>query len=442
MRSTPQGGSSPLKASNTARPSSPSESVSSAVPAGNAQMAMTVSYTRLPSPSSDGPFREALLALGQDWQNLAKRATTSFFTSWSWIGTWLASLPPESKIKLLRAQVGPQTVGLAVLVRRGWRRLAGLPIAPTWYLHATGRQAFDTLYIEHNGFLVDDRFSGHAEAAMLQHWWQATATHGVRELWLPGIAGEGWPSAWSDALSAGGRSIERELRTRNSYSVRLDAVRKAGLDHLSTCSAGVRSHIRRSMKAYAEVGPLTLTVAQTREEALLYLEHLIELHQTRWEARAMPGSFASAWFTRFHRRLVAEQAPLGRVQLLRLHAGEHDVAYLYNFVHDGRVYFYQSGLNFDVGGKHARPGYVAHLLAIELNARLGHQYYDFMDGDDRYKRDLATTNERMSDLILRTPALRFRLERRLRQWHARRRAAALLPALEGQAASPAAGPSG
>jgi hypothetical protein len=119
------------------------------------------------------------------------------------------------------------------------------------------------------------------------------------------------------------------------------------------------------------------------------------------------------------------------VQLLCVKAGDHDIGLLYSFVLAGRVYVYQSGFDYALLAKHGRPGLVTHTLAVQHNAALGHEVYDLMAGESaQYKQTLSNRPESMTWLVLRTPALRFRLERRLHRLATSlpRRAAAPLPA--------------
>jgi len=367
-------------------------------------------------------------ALADEWQALAQRAAGtlgsppgSFFTSWLWINNWLAQLPAERRVCCLRAVREGHTIGLGVVVRGPHRRLYGLPFAPTWHLHASGDAALDSLCIEHNDFLVDPAHAQEARRALIEQWQQLS--RGAQELRLPNLHDVPAGLPWTHALLRPGTALQAALHSKPSFAVDLAAVRAAGHDHLASRSANLRSQIRRSLRAYAELGELQLEAAPDTLTALAWLEQLATLHQAHWRAQGTPGAFAEPVFHRFHRQLI-QQAGVhtptqGHIQLLRLRAGAHDIAYLYNFVHAGRVYFYQSGLNYALAGKHARPGYVAHVLAIEFNARAGHALYDFMMGETRYKRDLATQESLMHSLVLRTPAWRFRAEDALRYARAR-----------------------
>jgi CelD/BcsL family acetyltransferase involved in cellulose biosynthesis len=84
--------------------------------------------------------------------------------------------------------------------------------------------------------------------------------------------------------------------------------------------------------------------------------------------------------------------PAGEVDLLRITAGSSTVGYLYNFIHRGRVYAYQSGFDYAGAGAHEKPGLTCHRLAIEHYLSEGMDSYDFLAGEDRYKASLANTS--------------------------------------------------
>jgi CelD/BcsL family acetyltransferase involved in cellulose biosynthesis len=86
--------------------------------------------------------------------------------------------------------------------------------------------------------------------------------------------------------------------------------------------------------------------------------------------------FASTAFRDLHERLIQKSFPQGRIQLLRIDAGDATMAALYNFVYAGKAYFYQSGLRSNAD-KHLKPGLVAHTCAIEHCQQVGLLEYDF-----------------------------------------------------------------
>ena len=105
--------------------------------------------------------------------------------------------------------------------------------------------------------------------------------------------------------------------------------------------------------------------------------------------RGRPGAFAQAWFARFHHALIERGLPRGEIDLLRVTAGNRLVGALYNFRYRGRALAYQSGFDYAGAGRHQKPGLTCHHQAIRFAAGAGLDRYDFLAGEDRYKRSLA-----------------------------------------------------
>jgi CelD/BcsL family acetyltransferase involved in cellulose biosynthesis len=136
----------------------------------------------------------------------------------------------------------------------------------------------------------------------------------------------------------------------------------------------------------ARCGSNALTTAQ----ALAWFDDLVRAHGETWRRRGQPGAFASPFMQRFHRALIARGVPRGEVEMLRATAGGEVFGHLYNLRRHGWICAYQSGWDLSGGERDARPGIVCHVLAIEQALRDGAARYDFLAGEDRYKRSLAT----------------------------------------------------
>ena len=349
------------------------------------------------------------------WRTLERRADASWFLSWSWLGCWLASLPPRIEVLVLRAEIRGLVVGLAMLVVSPLRRLR-VPLGCAAHLNSTGRPEFDGVAIEHNGLLLDRAHAQAAQAAMLR--FLCDERRGWRSVRLPGLT-----NAQAIRAEMLPPRIVMEVLERRSTLVPLQLVRDRDGDYLGLLGARRRAHIRRSMRASSEWGPLQLTQAHDAETALAYFERLLELHRARRAALRSRSAFDTPFSRDFHRLLIKSGQPRGEVQLLRVRAGEHDLGYLYNFAHRGRISFYQSGYDFGRIDRKFSPGLVTVALCIEYNARLGHDCFDFLAGDAQYKQALATHDEPMwwIDLHREGPVLRaenalLAAGRRGRQW--------------------------
>lgn len=311
-------------------------------------------------------------ALGASWRELEARADGSFFRSWSWVGC--AAARRFSDPLLLEARLEGRVVALGLFNRR--RRG---PFSSGLWLNESGDPALDGVYVEHNGLLVEHGLETRVLPAALA-WLAGRAQRVV----LSGV-----DEAHLAAARQSGALVYRRAHPTSSPWVELDEVRACPAGHLGLLSANTRHQLRRSLRRYAEAGPLTVTRAETQEEAAAYLTALGALHQRTWTRRGRPGAFASPAFVAFHMELLGVAWPRGEIDLLCVRAGDRPIGYLYNFRWQGRVGNYQSGFDYDAATAHQKPGLTCHHLAIGLYAREGMQAYDFLAGDHRYKTSLS-----------------------------------------------------
>ncbi|CAN5765056.1 hypothetical protein BH11MYX3_BH11MYX3_43790 [soil metagenome] len=338
------------------------------------------------------------------WCELDDASPRSFFTSWSWMENWLACLPKDQlpELAVIRDDNKPLS---AFFLRRAPLVRLRVVRSRALYFNVTGNQRLDNLWIEYNGMVGRDVGIGKLVDLLPGDW---------DELFLPGLR--------SDAFGGLGELVIRGFRVRMErtvpvHFVELARVRETG--YLKLLGSQTRSQVRRAQR---EAGDVKIEVATDLPTALAIYTQLVALHQAQWTARGEPGAFADPWFDRFHRRLIRQRFAHGEIQLLRLSNADGVIGALYNFVHRGRVYQYQSGMaTFE--NKHLKPGFLAHTAAIEHAAAAGHAVYDFLAGDMRYKKSLATTSGNLVWARVQRQRLRFFVEDRLREIVRSRRAA-------------------
>jgi CelD/BcsL family acetyltransferase involved in cellulose biosynthesis len=132
-------------------------------------------------------------------------------------------------------------------------------------------------------------------------------------------------------------------------------------------------------------------VARSLDEGLEMMRQLAGLHQARWESRGEAGAFSSAKFYSFHERLLSQD--FDHVLLFRVQAGGEIVGMLHCFLHRRWVYYYQSGFCYSTD-KRGSPGLLTlyHVVSRCL-AQEGIDGFDFMAGDQRYKRSLTADTD-------------------------------------------------
>jgi CelD/BcsL family acetyltransferase involved in cellulose biosynthesis len=346
--------------------------------------------------------------LASGWLDLESRSDHSYFISWGWIGTWLRTLPATIQPMLLKAMDGDRVVGLAVLTRRDGMR-HGMVRSRTLYIHETGDPALDELTIEYNGILCERGSEKQAVPACLEYLLAE-----VRD-WDE-IVLSGHESVGAFCEFTGPRMTLETKKITPAYFVDLKDLRNNNRDYEAAADKKTRYILRRAFREYHSAGEIKATIAGSVQEAEQFFEALKTLHQTHWTAQGLPGSFSNEYFNRFHTELIRTRFESGEIQLLQATAGNEIVGYLYNFLHRGHVYHYQAGMNYSTWSTTAsRPGFICHYLAIEHYRLAGGDIYDFMAGDDRYKRELATHNTQLHWIVLQRNRTKFRLERGLKR---------------------------
>lgn len=342
------------------------------------------------------------------WTDLQNQSDHSFFTSWGWIGTWLRQLPASLLPQALIVENPAGIVGLGLIQRR--RILHGQIIPSTaLFLNETGDPVCDSLTIEHNGILAARGEEAHVTRACIDFLCESDLEWD--ELFLSGMDARGATDlATHDLPQRLRRCVKRQ---KPCFMADLAALRQTGKDYLASLSSNTRGQVRRAMRLYEETGPLRVSCAAGVAETLAYYDRMKALHTRYWETRGEPGAFAHPFIDGFHRDLIETREAHGEIQLLHVAAGEQTIGYLYNFVHAGRVYNYQSGFQYDDNPK-LKPGLVCHTLAIEFNRQLGADVYDFLAGEGQQKQSLGNHSTDMVWMVLQRDRARFRVEDILR----------------------------
>ncbi|MFT3804566.1 MAG: GNAT family N-acetyltransferase [Burkholderiaceae bacterium] len=345
--------------------------------------------------------------------------SASFFLSRHWLRCCAQSWPAVPVRQLLEIPAPDGSVAYAVIGQRSERR-HGFVKSRLLLLNESGDPGFDETFIELNGFYGGQpRYFG----VQLDHLveYLSAQTH-WDELRLGGLLPEQAEDAYHVARKRGlGLHL---LSERPSFSVDLSRVRAVNQgDYLATRTANMRQQVKRARRAVEQAfGAARVESARDVAQGLEWFERCGDLHRLRWVASRpgqVYGGFDNPSFVAFHRTLIEANLDKGRIEMLRLSAGDRVLAYLYNFVLDGHVYFYLSGIDYGDDVTRFKPGILCHVLAIERALQAGHACYDLLAGDARYKASLATDVTTQSWLILQRPRLSLiaeRAGRRMKNW--------------------------
>lgn len=351
--------------------------------------------------SLEKPDRAALQSM---WTALEPRADITFYLSWAWIGAWTNEAGMPDHVLIGRADGEIVCLGL---LRRGLARRHGLVRSRTLYLHQTGHEEQDIIFIEYNGLLTDLRF-GRLEPQAIDYLRLHQSQIGrFDEVQLGGIAAEGYR-----ALRTAGLRTHIHAHKTTAF-VDLSALRASGSDYLSTVSANTRQQIRRAIKLYEARGPLHLEPARSTEQALTFFEEMGVLHGEVWRSRGSGGAWTYPFMIAFHRRIIAEQFTHGGIDIVRVRCGDRAIGYIHCLVRGGWIGSYLSGFAYEEDNK-ARPGLVSFYLYIQHKLKSDAQALDFLAGDHRYKMSLGRRGPDMYWLTVREPRPLLLMEDALR----------------------------
>lgn len=383
---------------------SPTSHVPTGTPA--VSQAQRVSGEIVPVPPLD--------VLEHEWRNLEQRAGMSFFLSWGWIGSWLRLIAGSQDTWLFRVVDGSETIGLAVLCRETIRRGRGMIRSRQLQLNERARGRLDMI-IEKNGLL--------AAPGRLGDCWRALDE--ALQSFIPG---------WDELAvrSLGPEQQEEAGRALRGFRLELDRAvptwvtllrpEYEGEDHLlQAFRKKQRQQIRQGLRAFRDIGPLTLECSNGPKQALGFFDEMGALHTGRWERVGGRGSFANSQWVAFHRDVIAHGSSRGEALLFRAKAGAETMGIVYGHLFDDWFLAHQTGFRHYESSA-LRSGYVCHFLAMQWLASRGVRGYDFLpDKESSYKRFLSEPSELYQTSRFQRRRLRFGLERLLVGVHARLR---------------------
>jgi CelD/BcsL family acetyltransferase involved in cellulose biosynthesis len=175
--------------------------------------------------------------------------------------------------------------------------------------------------------------------------------------------------------------------------------------YLATLTPTRRQTLRRKERKLQRDHAMTITDydGDRVEEGL---SRLMALHARRWESGGMGGAFCDPRVVRLHRRFATDLATLRRLWLTTLDVGGEPVAAWYGFTWHDTVYFYQSGR--DPEWDRESVGQVLMGAMIRRAIERGYRRFDFLRGEDPYKRHWTETQAVTEEVVIFRPGWRGR----------------------------------
>ncbi len=316
--------------------------------------------------------------LAEKWLTLERNSDCSVFLSWQWIGNWLDVV--TDKLFLVEAYHDDKVVGLGFFVETTRKVFGCIPVKQ-WWLHRTGIQQQDQMWIEYNDFLLDKSCSIAIREEMIKA--VVDFDPSVKEIIIGLSAIERLACFTNSFIKL--NFLEASLVKTNGY---LASLSRLNGDYLNkTPSKNTRSQITRSKKILQSQGQLTFEVFSNPQKLVELYPKLASIHIDKWKDTNEGSGFSNPIFDGFHKAIALSNTN-NMVQIAVLTLDEVELGYLVNFVYNNRVYFYLSALQQNADNK-VKIGLTLHCEAIQYYTQQGIESYDFLGGDARYKKSLS-----------------------------------------------------
>lgn len=316
--------------------------------------------------------------IANKWRSLEHKSNASVFLSWQWVGNWLDLV--SEKLFLVEAYHDDKVVGLGFFVERT-RKVFGCISIKQWWLHRTGVQQEDQIWIEYNDFLLDESSAIAVRKQMINA--VANFDPSVKEI-IIGLSS-------TDRLKHFTRSfVQINFLATSIVKARgyLATLSCSNEDYLkASLSKNTRAQISRSKKLLQSQGQLTFEVFSDPEKLADLYPKIASIHIDKWQETNEGSGFANPIFAGFHQAVALNNTD-ELVQISVLSSNEVELGYLVNFVYKNKVYFYLSALQQNPDNK-IKIGLTLHAEAIQYYAEQGIESYDFLGGDARYKQSLS-----------------------------------------------------
>jgi CelD/BcsL family acetyltransferase involved in cellulose biosynthesis len=170
-------------------------------------------------------------------------------------------------------------------------------------------------------------------------------------------------------------------------------------EYVASLSKSLRYDVRRLRgKALKERGATVEWISEA--SANNFADQFFALHRARWKSRGLPGAFFGK-NEPFQRNWIIAGAKSGMVLMNRLVCEGSTVGTVYAMKHGNTCYFYQAGM--EPTASSLSPGTILVSKMIERAIELGCDTFDFMRGDEPYKRRWKPNRERINHRILLPP---------------------------------------
>ena len=170
-------------------------------------------------------------------------------------------------------------------------------------------------------------------------------------------------------------------------------------DFQSSLSGNMRNTIkRRRRNLQKKYNSFEFVTWENPDEIDGAMEKMFELHEKRWMVVRHRGNFARNDVRGFHKKIAGMFLNSDMLRLYFLRVQGKDVAALYTFKYNNKLFYYQGGWVPELSGDNV--GSILTTLVIEDAINNGYSEYDFLRGTEDYKTRLTDKKREEVDIFI------------------------------------------
>lgn len=342
-------------------------------------------------------------SLEEIWSQLYSKTNSNAFLSPNWIYPWLdLMLKTNQVLWSVEANVNKEVCGLALFVETLNTRHKVFKYRQLW-LHRSGNDALDQIWIEHNDFLIKDDAKGRITEAM----WQATKDFFPHiDEFVVGLSHESQLRRHRAALP---NMFEWEYSKNIGWSIALNKFPDIDA-YEQSLSKQLQKQLRRS-KSLIESKGFLITISQSKTHFAECWREIAPLHQLNW---GETSGFNNDMFNQFFENFIDNCCERETFSVSIKKEDSDFAGAIVGFISNDVAYFYLSS-NIKHTDNKIKIGLTLHHEVIRWCLTKGITKYDFLAGDYRYKRSFATDCDSYSMVFFQRRKLSMRIEHFLRK---------------------------
>lgn len=337
--------------------------------------------------------QDGFTALQNEWEKLEQAdPDCSPFNSWVWLFAWWQHYGGDNRLRILTLYKNDRLIGIAPLYIRTEIQLRLMPVHVLRFIGSGGDTSPDYLNVVTLPEWREQVVDCVVDYLLGMPGWQ--------KLMLTDIA---TPSLLQQRLHTCFGKQSGFIKPGRQNTILHGEVPVSWQDYRMSLTRKQRKKINHRNNRLQRAGRVEFSVCETAEAVEQATHALVDLHRLRWLSKGEPGSFASAEYIAFHRRVIRDFFARKELWMVTLRLNDDIIGVQYIFHWNNSLLFFQSG--FLPEHESLSPGHAMFTYVIEQAIERGIARIDMLKGNYHYKTLYARQERHTEEFIYVRPGV-------------------------------------